>query len=100
MKSWKVRSYRGTLLRILILVDDMRLGLGACTAGYVLLTLLTLVLEGVVEGKGVKEGVIGGTVGGIIEGVVEGAEGPIHLRGQEPPPLVVLPVGMMALILS
>ena len=81
-------------------MDDVRLGLGACTVGYVLLTLLILVLEGVVEGKGVKEGVIGGAVGGMIEGVVEDTEGPIHLKGQEPPPFMVLPVGIMASILS
>ena len=87
-------------LRFPIPVDDVRLGLGACTAGYVLPALLTLVIEGVVEGEGVEEGVIGGAVGGVIEGVVESAEGPVRLRGQEPPPLAVLPVGMMASILS
>ena len=82
-------------LRFPIPVDDVKLGLGACTAVYVLPALLTLVIEGVVEGEGVEEGMIGGAVGGM----VEGAEGLVRLRGQEPPPLAVLPVGMMASIL-
>ena len=80
-------------------MDDVRLGLGACTVGYVLPTLLILVLEGVVKGKGVEEGMIEGAVEGMIEGAVKGAEGLVRLRGQEPPLLMLLLVGIMASIL-